>query len=41
MSGVGASGGRVTGLARVIRGPAEFGAMRSGEVLVCPYPNPA
>jgi phosphohistidine swiveling domain-containing protein len=41
VSGVGASGGRVTGPVRVIRGPAEFGAMRSGEVLVCPYTNPA
>jgi pyruvate,water dikinase len=41
VSGVGASGGRATGLVRVIRGPAEFGAMRSGEVLVCPYTNPA
>jgi pyruvate,water dikinase len=41
VSGVGASGGRVTGPVRVIRGPAEFGVMRSGDVLVCPYTNPS
>ena len=41
VSGVAASGGRATGPARVIRGPAEFGALRSGDVLVCPYTNPA
>ena len=35
-----ASGGRVTGPVRVIREPAEFGALRSGDVLVCPYTNP-
>ena len=41
VSGVAASGGRATGPVRVIRGPAHFGAMRSGDVLVCPYTNPA
>jgi pyruvate,water dikinase len=41
VTGVGASGGRATGPVRIIRQPAEFGAMRSGEVLVCPYTNPA
>jgi phosphohistidine swiveling domain-containing protein len=41
VSGVPASGGRATGPARVIREPAEFGTMRSGDVLVCPYTNPA
>jgi pyruvate,water dikinase len=40
VAGVPASGGRVTGPVRVIRGPAEFGALRSGDVLVCPYTNP-
>ena len=25
----------------MIRGPAEFGQLRSGEILVCPYTNPA
>jgi rifampicin phosphotransferase len=41
VSGVSASGGRATGPARVIREPAEFGTMRSGDVLVCPNTNPA
>ena len=40
VTGVAASGGRVTGPVRVIREPAEFGALRSGDVLVCPYTNP-
>ena len=40
-SGVAASGGQATGPVRVIREPAEFGLMRSGDVLVCPYTNPA
>ena len=34
-------GGRATGTVRIIRGPAEFGLLRPGEVLVCPYTNPA
>ena len=41
VSGVAASGGRASGPVRVIREPAHFGAMRSGDVLVCPYTNPA
>jgi phosphohistidine swiveling domain-containing protein len=41
VSGVPASRGRASGPVRVIREPAEFGAMRSGDVLVCPYTNPA
>jgi rifampicin phosphotransferase len=41
VSGVAASGGRATGPARLIREPAEFGELRSGDVLVCPYTNPA
>jgi pyruvate,water dikinase len=41
VSGVAASGGQATGPVRVIREPAQFGLMRSGEVLVCPYTNPA
>ena len=40
------SGARPAGAARPgrcgsIRGPAEFGALRGGDVLVCPYTNPA
>ncbi|WP_078106574.1 PEP/pyruvate-binding domain-containing protein [Arthrobacter sp. SRS-W-1-2016] len=41
VSGTPASRGQATGPVRVIRGPAEFGRLRSGEVLVCPYTNPA
>jgi rifampicin phosphotransferase len=41
VTGVPASRGRASGPVRVIREPAEFGTMRSGEVLVCPYTNPA
>jgi pyruvate,water dikinase len=26
---------------RVIRGPDEFGRLRSGDILVCPYTNPS
>ncbi|TWF78860.1 pyruvate,water dikinase [Pseudonocardia hierapolitana] len=41
VTGTGASGGRATGPVRVIREAAEFGRLRSGEVLVCPYTNPS
>jgi pyruvate,water dikinase len=41
VNGVGASGGRASGPVRIVREPAEFGTMRSGDVLVCPYTNPA
>src|SRR5215213_1854511 len=40
VTGVPASGGRATGPVRVIREPTEFGALRGGDVLVCPYTNP-
>jgi pyruvate,water dikinase len=38
--GVAASAGRATGVVRLVGGPAEFGTLRAGEVLVCPYTNP-
>jgi rifampicin phosphotransferase len=41
VTGTPASGGRATGPVRVIREPAEFGRLRGGDVLVCPYTNPA
>ena len=41
LTGVAASGGQATGPVRVIREPSEFGSMRAGDVLVCPYTNPA
>ncbi|MGW8566324.1 PEP/pyruvate-binding domain-containing protein [Isoptericola sp. NPDC055881] len=39
--GVGASGGRATGPARVVRGPEDFGRVRAGDVLVCRETDPA
>ncbi len=39
--GVAASPGRVTGLARVIAGPLEFGQMQRGEILVARITTPA
>jgi pyruvate,water dikinase len=41
VAGTAAGGGRVTGPVRVIRTPAEFGRLRGGDILVCPYTNPA
>jgi pyruvate,water dikinase len=41
VSGVAAGGGRATGPVRVIRDPSGFGSLRSGDVLVCPFTNPA
>ncbi|PSK95450.1 pyruvate,water dikinase [Murinocardiopsis flavida] len=40
-NGTPASGGTATGRVRVIARAADFGTLRSGEVLVCPYNNPA
>jgi pyruvate,water dikinase len=41
ITGTPASSGSATGAVRVIREPAEFGQLASGDVLVCPYTNPA
>jgi pyruvate,water dikinase len=41
VTGMGASRGTATGRVRVITGPSGFGTLRSGEILVCPYTNPA
>jgi pyruvate,water dikinase len=41
VTGTPTSAGTVTGPVRVIREPAEFGKLESGDVLVCPYTNPA
>ncbi|MCY1054792.1 PEP/pyruvate-binding domain-containing protein [Nannocystis sp. SCPEA4] len=41
LRGVGASSGVVRGKARVIRDEHEFERLRAGEILVCPYTNPA
>jgi pyruvate,water dikinase len=41
IEGVGASSGRITALARVLRGPEDFGEMKPGEVLVAGITTPA
>jgi pyruvate,water dikinase len=40
LSGLGASPGMATGVARVIRGPDEFGELKNGDILVAPFTNP-
>ncbi|MDQ4504248.1 PEP/pyruvate-binding domain-containing protein [Sinomonas sp. ASV322] len=39
--GTPASGGVAEGPVRIVRGPDEFGALRAGDVLVCPNTNPS
>jgi pyruvate,water dikinase len=41
VSGVPGGGGTATGPVRIIRDPAEFGRLRTGDVLVCPNTNPS
>lgn len=41
VTGMGASRGVATGRVRIIRDASGFGTLRSGEVLVCAYTNPA
>ncbi|HEV2661332.1 MAG TPA: PEP-utilizing enzyme, partial [Ktedonobacteraceae bacterium] len=41
LKGFAASPGQVTGLARVIHGPEEFGQMRQGDILVARITTPA
>jgi pyruvate,water dikinase len=41
ISGVGASPGRITGTARVVHGPEDFGQMQSGDILVAAITTPA
>ncbi|WP_336716166.1 PEP/pyruvate-binding domain-containing protein [Arthrobacter sp. USHLN218] len=41
VTGTGASRGQAAGRVRLVRGPEEFGLLRSGEILVCPYTNPS
>ena len=41
LTGTPASRGQARGTVRIIRGPDEFGLLRSGEILVCPYTNPS
>ncbi|MEV0623318.1 PEP/pyruvate-binding domain-containing protein [Nonomuraea sp. NPDC050404] len=41
LRGAPAGGGSATGPVKVIRKPADFGRLASGDVLVCPYTNPS
>ena len=41
IKGVGASPGHITGPARVLHGPEEFGQMRQGDILVARITTPA
>lgn len=41
VSGAPGGGGRASGPVRIVTAPSEFGRLRPGEVLVCPYTNPA
>jgi len=41
LRGTPASAGRAVGTARVIRGPADFGRLEAGDVLVCAMTTPA
>jgi rifampicin phosphotransferase len=41
VSGTPASGGTATGPVCVVHEPAEFAKLNSGDILVCPYTNPA
>ncbi|NUT06484.1 MAG: pyruvate, phosphate dikinase [Hamadaea sp.] len=40
-TGTPASGGTATGVARIVRGPADFARFRQGDILVCRYTDPA
>jgi pyruvate,water dikinase len=39
--GVPGSPGHVTGIARILRGPADFPRLRPGDIAICPYTDPA
>lgn len=41
LKGLSGSAGMAAGPAKVITGPAEFGKLQPGDVLVCPYTDPA
>ncbi|MFI7131535.1 PEP/pyruvate-binding domain-containing protein [Nonomuraea sp. NPDC050153] len=40
-TGTPGSRGSVTGTARIVRGPGDFGRVRPGDILVCPFTDPA
>lgn len=41
LSGIPGSRGRATGIARRVRGPQDFSRVRPGDILVCPFTDPA
>lgn len=41
LSGTPGAHGVVTGTARVVRGPGDFGRVRPGDIMICPYTDPA
>jgi pyruvate, water dikinase len=41
LTGTAGSAGTATGTARVVRGPADFSRVRPGDILVCPFTDPA
>ncbi|MFG1947203.1 PEP/pyruvate-binding domain-containing protein [Nonomuraea sp. NPDC048826] len=41
LAGTPGSRGAATGVARIVRGPADFGRVRPGDILVCPFTDPA
>ncbi|MEV0162605.1 PEP/pyruvate-binding domain-containing protein [Nonomuraea fuscirosea] len=41
LTGTPGSHGKVMGAARLVRGPSDFKAVRPGEIVICPYTDPA
>lgn len=41
LTGTPGSGGTATGTARIVRGPGDFERVRPGDILVCPFTDPA
>ncbi|MBB2914411.1 pyruvate,water dikinase [Streptosporangium becharense] len=41
LTGTPGSRGIVTGIARIVRGPGDFARVRPGDILVCPFTDPA
>ncbi|MEU7742329.1 PEP/pyruvate-binding domain-containing protein [Nonomuraea sp. NPDC049158] len=41
LTGTPGSHGTVTGTARIVRGPSDFARVRPGDILVCPFTDPA
>jgi len=41
LTGTAAGSGTATGAARIVRGPSDFACVRPGDILICPYTDPA